>query len=181
MGVGRYAGGRGVENLRFPVECPTCTLVARSRSDAEPHTAPCSSETMLFRTMAVALAALSLAACAGDGTGTGPINVTGTYTLQAFAGRRLPVALTNSEGFRQDLSGGTITLNADGTVVRRDSIVTSYNGAVRNPPLIQVRKATYFISNDTIHLPGQWPPFGVFVTGRLVLKTDTLTLHEYSR
>jgi len=136
---------------------------------------------MLFRAMAVALAALSLAACADDGTATGPIHVTGTYTLQAFAGRRLPVALTHSEGFRQDLAGGTITLNADGTVVRHDSIVTSYNGAVRNSPLIQVRHGTYVISNDTIHLPGQWPPFGVFARGRLVLKRDTLTLHEYSR
>jgi len=136
---------------------------------------------MLFRTMSVALSAFSLAACAGDGTGPGPVHVTGTYTLQAFAGRRLPVALINSEGFRQELSGGTITLNADGTFVRRDSIVNSYNGAVRNPPLIQVGKATYFIRNDTIHLPGQWPPYGVFVTGRLVLKTDTFTLYEYSR
>ena len=65
------------------------------------------------------LLAVAVTACGGDDGdgGTGPGDITGTYTIQTINGAPPPYTLwTEAEaGFQREITGGSVTLNADGT------------------------------------------------------------------
>ena len=139
-------------------------------------------------TRMIALAALVLTACEGGTTDSAPKpkDVTGTYTLRAFAERPRPVTVLNAprEGVRTDLAGGTLILGADGSAVQRDSIETYMNGVLQRASASDSR-GTYTVRGDSLFLVlgvSAQPGVAVFTGERLQFHgAGGTTTYEYSR
>lgn len=56
-----------------------------------------------------------VAGCGSDSTGPASVTVTGSYTLQRVNGAALPFILSQTTTSKDEVTSGSITLNADGT------------------------------------------------------------------
>ena len=83
---------------------------------------------MRLRLTAFALAALAVTACGGDKS-VGPSGtVTGSYTLQSFNGKQVPVTVSDNGTTRAELLGGTLALNANSSYTESVTVRETVTG-----------------------------------------------------
>lgn len=70
---------------------------------------------LVRKTLGAGMAALTLAACGGDATGNDPDAVVGQYVLISINALPLPVIVDQIGDDIAEVTGGTVTVDADGT------------------------------------------------------------------
>lgn len=105
----------------------------------------------LFGMLAMAMA---MGGCSDDEEGTGPADITGTYTLRTVNGQALPFTLYEASGFKSEIVGSQLTLNANGTWTETAQIRDTEPGTapVTTP---EVSSGTYVRNGRTLVLTDQ--------------------------
>lgn len=105
-----------------------------------------------MRRLVIPVLLATLVACGGDST-TGPnASVQGNYTLQSVNGTNVPTVVYQDTEEKDELTGGNINLNSDGTwsgslSLRATSLTTNAVATVSLPA-----SGTYTASNGSITL-----------------------------
>jgi hypothetical protein len=95
----------------------------------------------LFCTFVLAV----LLACGGGDKAAAPKTMPGTYPLVSYAGSGMPATIVQVPGYKAELTGGTITLNA--------------NGSFSNSYSFRETEGTT-VTNTTIPCSGTWAQSG---------------------
>lgn len=85
-----------------------------------------------MRTVQFTLALALLAGCGGGDKAAAPKTVHGTYPLVSYNGSALPALLIQVPGYKAELTGGTITLNNNGSFTDSYSIRETEGTTVTN-------------------------------------------------
>ena len=93
---------------------------------------------------------VAMAGCGDDDDPSGPTEITGTYTLRTVNGASLPFTLwTEAEaGFKREITGGSVTLNANGTYSDAFAIRDTEDGVVTTDT--ETSSGTYVRTGNTI-------------------------------
>ena len=94
----------------------------------------------------------SLTACPHDAVGVDVPAITGTYVMRSIDGAAVPVTLPSElEGHARQITGGSITLDADGTCVIATSYLDSQDGSPWTPDSAEFA-CTYTASLSTLQI-----------------------------
>jgi ABC-type glycerol-3-phosphate transport system substrate-binding protein len=126
---------------------------------------------MLRRSFLVALAGITLAAACGGDSATGPDSIVGTYTLQTVNGVATPVTVFQDASGRVEVTGGRVSLNADGTF--SDAIDLRLTSGQTVLTTTETAVGTYVRSGDniTFNVTGA-EPYRMAISGRTLTQVE---------